>query len=120
LCEHYFGELFHPLTRQLLVAASSSDDFDSILNVFTPINDVTNLNSLYGGDGSEVGADGLTYPKFLELKSPYAIYNWEMGFHAHMEMGGALLNSQQFDTALDMLHCVFNPYAGSTDKTRVW
>lgn len=111
---------FHPLAHQLLAAASSSDDFKSILNVFTPINDATSLSSLYGGDGSEVGADGLTYPKFHELKSPYAVYNWEIGFHSPMEMAGALLNSQQFDSALNMLHCVFNPYADGTDMTRVW
>jgi hypothetical protein len=113
-------DFFHPYAHQLLAAASSSDDFKSILNVFTPINDTPSLNSLYGGDGSEVGASGLTYPKFNELKAPYALYDWEIGFHAPMEMADALLNSQQFDKALDMLHCVFDPYANGTDMTRVW
>ncbi|KAL6885786.1 hypothetical protein GGI43DRAFT_418859 [Trichoderma evansii] len=48
---------------------------------------------------------------FNELSQPYSLYNWELGFHAPMELAGNLLQSQHFDQALEMMHSVFDPYA---------
>jgi hypothetical protein len=112
-------DFFHLYAHQLLAAASISDDFQSILNVFDTITDTTHINSLYGGVRDEVGADGLEYPKFHKLKTLYALYDWEIGFYALLQLADALLNAQQFNKALDMMHTVFNPFVDVTNKKRI-
>ncbi|KAF3917641.1 hypothetical protein AA313_de0206829 [Arthrobotrys entomopaga] len=46
-----------------------------------------------------------------EMRSPYSIYNWELGIHAPMFLMDRLLKSQQFDLALKLGKCIFNPHA---------
>ncbi|KAK6533681.1 hypothetical protein TWF694_002613 [Orbilia ellipsospora] len=46
-----------------------------------------------------------------EMRSPYSIYNWELGIHAPMLLMDRLLKSQQFDLALKLGKCIFNPHA---------
>lgn len=61
--------------------------------------------------------------EFNELKTPYALYNWEAAFHAPMQLVEHLLSSQHFEQALKMCHYIFDPLADSTnDKTekRFW
>lgn len=111
---------YHPFSNKLLEAASQSTDFKSITSVFGAMTDTSIYASTYGGEGTEIGVDGIQYQKFNELQTPYALYNWEVGFHAPMELAETLLNSQQFDQALNMVHCVFNPYADGSTPTRVW
>src|SRR4051794_13273675 len=43
-----------------------------------------------------------------------------MLYSAPMQVADALLKSQQFDLALDLVHNVFNPYADGVDIKRVW
>lgn len=50
-------------------------------------------------------------PSYNELKLPYSLYNWEVCFHAPMQVVEHLLKSQQFDQALAMCHYIFNPLA---------
>jgi receptor-binding and translocation channel-forming TcA subunit of Tc toxin/ABC toxin-like protein/neuraminidase-like protein len=63
---------------------------------------------------------GAQKPQFHELKRPYSLYNWEVGFHAPMLLTDRLLKSQQFDQALKMCHYVFNPLASGLDDKRFW
>jgi hypothetical protein len=81
----------------------------------------TNLDvgAAFGFADTEQGADGKKYPTYNELAAPYALYNWEVGFHAPMELADALFQNQQLDDALNMCHYVFDPYANGT-KERVW
>ena len=77
--------------------------------------DTQQANDLrYGGyprDG------GLLYH---ELKTPYALYAWELGFHAPMLLAQRLLAARQFDDALDVMHHVLNPMAKGTAEDPVW
>ena len=61
---------------------------------------------LYGQNDVVVGAGN-----FHELVQPYSVYNWELGFHAPMTVADRLLQSQQFDAALNMCKHVFDPLA---------
>jgi hypothetical protein len=70
------------------------------------------------------GADTLSNPlaNCNELKHPYSLYNWEVGFHSPMQMANRLLKSQQFDQALKMCHYVFDPSAKAepNELKRFW
>ena len=71
-------------------------------------------DAAFGEDGSGI---------FNELKSPYALYNWEAAFHAPMLLVENLLNAQQFEQALKMCHFIFDPLADSKDdgtEKRFW
>ncbi len=52
------------------------------------------------------GLDGTDYH---ELRRPYALYNWEVGFHAPTLLADRLLKAQKFDEALAVLERVFDP-----------
>jgi len=52
------------------------------------------------------GLDGTSYH---ELRRPYALYNWEVGFHAPTLLADRLLKTQKFDEALAVLERVFDP-----------
>ncbi|KAF7513140.1 hypothetical protein GJ744_010536 [Endocarpon pusillum] len=114
---------FHPFTSRLLGAASKSiDKIDPILDVLNKPGslDVTIAEAAFGAGPGETGADGKSYPSYSELSRPYSNYNWELGFHAPMQIATNLLTSQQFDSALEMMHHVFNPYEDGPDLRRVW
>jgi hypothetical protein len=60
---------------------------------------------------------------YHELRRPYSLYNWELGFHAPMMLSEQLLNAQQFDLALEVAQIVFDPNKSSDssdDPSRVW
>jgi hypothetical protein len=111
---------FHPFTSKLLAAATKS--IDKIDPIFDALNnpDVKVAEAAFGVGPVEPSADGKSYPTYSELSRPYSNYNWEIGFHAPMQIAQGLLSSQQFDNALDMMHHVFNPYADGPDARRVW
>lgn len=114
---------FHPFTNKLLRAANKSqEDIGPILRVFKTLGARTSTISTgaFGLKSSEVASDGRTYPTYSELSQPYSNYNWELGFHAPMQMAQNLMTSQQFDSALEMIHHVFDPYADGPDAKRVW
>ena len=60
------------------------------------------------------GLDGVAYH---ELRRPYALYNWELGFHAPVLLADRLLKSQKFDEALAMLERVFDPKRAARDPS---
>ncbi|WP_328591813.1 neuraminidase-like domain-containing protein, partial [Candidatus Frankia alpina] len=96
---------YHPFAHELLGQLSSGklrDLYDFYLkNLDQPKRDLAFGRS----------ADGGTYH---ELRTPYAIYGWEMCFHAPMLLADRLVAAKQFDQALDVLHTVVNPFAKGT------
>jgi Tc toxin complex TcA C-terminal TcB-binding domain/Neuraminidase-like domain/Salmonella virulence plasmid 28.1kDa A protein len=107
---------YHPFSHTLLSIANATDDVDPLFTEYRAEYNVDQTD--FGLSGTET-VNGQTYPTFNELSKPYALYNWEVGYHAPMEIAGALLRNQSFDNALAVCQFVFNPYAG-TDKTKVW
>lgn len=67
----------------------------------------------YGGYSDE-------FVLYHELRTPCAIYAWEVGFHAPMLLAQRLLASKQFDDALDILQYIVNPAAKGTGEDPVW
>ncbi len=53
--------------------------------------------------------------------APYAVYNWELFFHAPMLVAKRLIQNQQFEEAQTWLHYIFNPTANDgSDSARYW
>lgn len=110
---------YHPFANQLLTNVNGFDNLDKLFGTFG--DQKGDIQSAAFGEGSTItSADGDQYYQYNELSKPYSIYNWEVGFHAPLELAEILLQSQQFDAALDICHYVFNPYASGSDAQRVW
>jgi len=106
-------QLYHPFAHELLTQLSMGD-LDGLFAYFA--NDVSDKGDAFGS-----APPGTTSPAlYHELKRTYSLYNWEAAFHAPMQLAGRLLQAQQFDTALGMIHRVLNPYAPGTDAKRFW
>ncbi len=102
----FYHSFIHDLLSQL-----TTGNLDDLFNYYLTVTDKIDA---YGG---YLGKDGSSYN---ELKSPYALYNWEAGFHAPMQLVDRLLKSQQFEQALKMCQYVFNPLAKGTNDKRYW
>lgn len=103
------GEIkfYHPHTKILLGLVTSG-----------------NLTELFGGKKIEVPLNHDNYGSGLhkiyhELKSPYALYNWELYFHAVSLIAKTLTNAQRFEEAMNFWHYVFNPIGVKNTKD-VW
>lgn len=99
-----------------LVSATATEDLAGLYKDFHAATTVS-LNTVGISYGATGAAPSLSYS---ELKSPYAIYNWEMGFHAPMALIDKMSSAQQFDDALDLFHLVFDPSSQDTDAQRFW
>ena len=53
--------------------------------------------------------------QFNELTEPYGVYNWELMFHAPMELVNQLRVAQHYDQALAVLHYIFDPRTRGSD-----
>jgi Tc toxin complex TcA C-terminal TcB-binding domain/Neuraminidase-like domain len=110
----------HTFSHQILSTINTSLDLNPVLETFRSISDLGGQIEAFGYAGHEPAADGQLHPTYNELVKPYSLYNWEIGFHAPMQLADALLQNQQFDAALAMCHYVFDPYADGLTKQRVW
>jgi hypothetical protein len=52
----------------------------------------------------------------FEPDAGYAIYNWELFFHAPFHIGESLSLNQQFENARDWYHFIFNPTSSTRPK----
>ena len=108
----------HDVSRLLMENITLSEDLSDI---FATLEGVPKY-MIY----SALGQEG---DKFHELASPYAIYNWELGFHIVCLLMERLLAAQQFELALQLSRQVFDPTRddvlhkdaapGSVDATQV-
>ncbi|KAJ2899081.1 hypothetical protein MKZ38_003437 [Zalerion maritima] len=103
------------MSRSAQATGNSTVDFFEYLGSFQQSGD---LQTMYGGSST---AAGETWT-FDELSQPFSLYNWELGLHAPMAVVDRLLKAQQFEEALNICHCVFNPMAGGKrgDMSRAW
>ena len=113
---------YHTFSHELLSRINTSETLDPVFDTYKAISNTDNvlLQSAFGLSGNELTTDGSYAPTFHELFSPYALYNWECGFHAPMQLADSLLQNQQFEAALAMCHFVFDPYADGNATNRVW
>lgn len=99
----------HAFSRELLGSLNHINGVDEMYAYYQgPTYD---KNDAFGSDAQVV---------YHELKRPYALYNWEIGFHAVMQLVDRQLKSQQFDQALKSLHYVLDPSAVGSDVRRFW
>ncbi|KAL8705429.1 MAG: hypothetical protein Q9201_001453 [Fulgogasparrea decipioides] len=105
----------HKHARQMLTAISQRGDTDAIFRVFEGTQSWPTKQNVYGQNESVQGAGN-----YNELVKPYSLYNWELGFHGPMAIVEQLLQTQQFELALNVCHYVFNPFAPGTEDRRFW
>jgi hypothetical protein len=105
---------YHPFTQQLL-GKLNTDNLNELYRYYQQ-----GLPPLAADDAFGVDVDGGGTKSFHELKRPYALYNWELGFHTPMALMAKLAAAQQFDSALEICHFVFDPAAKGTDARRFW
>jgi Tc toxin complex TcA C-terminal TcB-binding domain/Neuraminidase-like domain len=102
---------WHPFAHQLL-GRLSKETLDSYYDYFLDPANVIDWGSAYGATG--------TAAVYHELKSPYALYNWEPGLHILMLLGERLVTARQFDLALQIFHYALDPFATNTAEDPVW
>jgi hypothetical protein len=109
---------YHQLSSKLIVAAGRVSESAGILPIAEQFRHLSDsLVPPVFGRATPVADNKY---EFAELSKPYTEYNWELGFHAPMQVADALLKSQQYDQAMAMMHHVFDPYAEGIDVSRVW
>src|SRR6266496_2687863 len=96
----------------MLEIVERMDNLDDLFGYFSPGKmgdpkkyldtlDTTIQEDAYGGS--------YLTPVYNEFNRPYLLYNWELGFHALMVIADRLLQNQQFDLPLKMMHYIFHP-----------
>lgn len=103
----------HQFLHALISQASSASDLDQFFAYFQD----SSINR------AEAWGIHLWKPDanhYNEQQRAYALYNWEMAFHAPMLLAEKLLDTQQFDLALKMCHYVFDPFAKGSGVKRYW
>jgi hypothetical protein len=103
---------YHPFVHELL-GKLMTGNLDALFSYY--LNNVSDKADAFGADPKAI---------YHELNRSYSLYNWEVAFHAPMELVDRQLKAQQFDQALQMCQYVFNPMAKGTatdtEATRVW
>ena len=99
----------NPWSRSILGELTSTENLNDL---YSALQKVTGLDDFLGKDP--------TTGTYNEMCRPNAIYAWEVGFHIPMALVDNLLNTQQFDLALQVLSYVFDPLAQGTDPMRFW
>ncbi|KAH6949413.1 hypothetical protein BKA56DRAFT_289382, partial [Ilyonectria sp. MPI-CAGE-AT-0026] len=107
------SELFLALESQLLQKDLNPRALqDALKQYLFGVDQVSNLQviGLASAFGNPV-KPATPFGAYHELKTPYALYNWEMALHAPMLLVNKLLSIQKFDEALAVAKWVFDPFA---------
>jgi hypothetical protein len=96
-----------------LVGALAGGGVDGLYAFYTNLK--SGLDDVYGAT-----KPGDPKTSYHELALPYALYHWEIGFHAITLLVDRLLVAGQFDVALQTMHRVLNPFAAGTPADPVW
>jgi hypothetical protein len=108
-------KFYHPFVHTLLERLGNTDNLDPVFKYMSlPQDSETEWQKKQNHLPQDLFADAYgasqTESKaYNELTRPYALYNWEAGFHAPIAIADRLLQNQQFDLALKMMHYVFDP-----------
>lgn len=98
---------YHGFSHDLL-GTLAGRDLGSLFDYFLTLPDAA-LPDAFGG---YFDADGTK--TYNELKAPYALYNWEVGFHSPMLLIDRMLKAQQFEQALKMCQYILSPFAAGS------
>ncbi|KAL8800254.1 MAG: hypothetical protein Q9182_005310 [Xanthomendoza sp. 2 TL-2023] len=104
----------HKHTSEMLSAIAQRGQTDAIFRILEGLKSWLDVQDIYGQ---------VSYgrqPIYHELARTYSLYNWELGFHAPMAIVEQLLQTQQFELALNVCHYVFNPFAAGTEDRQFW
>jgi hypothetical protein len=104
------GDTYHfydPYSHQLLARSTTAPTVDGVYEFYRNIDDLDGLAAAFGNPETPA----TPYAAYHELKTPYALYNWEVGLHAPMLLVNKLLSIQKFDEALAVAKWVFDPLA---------
>jgi hypothetical protein len=108
------SNISHPFVHELLssVTTGGTDELYTYLR-----EKVVDTNSAFGAFLNDEAK-----PSYNELKAPYALYDWEVAFHAPMQVADRLVKAQHYEAALKMCHYVLNPFASGnpSDTKRFW
>lgn len=102
-----------------LLSKLNTDQIGNLFKYYLALYDIKDptkaeMADVYGAYDNDKGQ-----ASYHELKRPNSIYNWEVCFHAPMQLVEHLLKSQHFDQALAICHYVFNPLAKPTDGEEI-
>lgn len=86
-----FSYLF---TDQLLSSVNNYPNLDELFSTYRAQTASGAHVSTFGRNAQARGDDGKLYSKYNELSTPYVLYNWEVRFHAPMQLADSLLKSQ--------------------------
>ncbi|KAK5654044.1 hypothetical protein OQA88_7722 [Cercophora sp. LCS_1] len=97
----------------------------AVAPLFPPSNERTTFDGLPATTvlDQDLGIQDRRLPNlwYHELRTPNALYNWELCVHLPMLLATAFLAARQHDEALDAVRLVFDPTADtSTDAFQVW
>jgi len=102
---------FHQFAHRLLGTVDNSNSLTKLFDFYTNLPD-TQIPDSFGFDPST--------NSYNELKTPYAIYNWELTFHAPMALVYQFRVSKQYDQALATLQTIFDPLLQSSGGQAFW
>jgi hypothetical protein len=107
----YSTALSHPFVHKLMAAMNTSNNLSPVFDILAKLPS-QDLPAAFG-----YSADVM----YHELKTPYAIYNWEVGLHAPLAVIDKLVQQKHFDKALELCHlAVFNPMTNTNDVSKCW
>ncbi|KAI9779175.1 MAG: putative Insecticidal toxin complex protein TccB2 [Geoglossum umbratile] len=101
----------HQFVHELMSKVTAANSVDGIYAYFQTLTTADQKDNAFGQDDAAI---------YSELKRPYSLYNWEIGFHMPMALANSYLKTQQFDLALKMCNYVFDPFYKGTDEKRFW
>ncbi|KAL7937838.1 hypothetical protein V8C35DRAFT_293772 [Trichoderma chlorosporum] len=109
-------QLFNPLSDKLRAAITQDAGVDTIYQVMDQ-SSITTLNVTHEAQNMN-HAFGSTNQSIIctEDGAPYAIYNWEIGFHLVSLLMERLMGLQAFDLAIKYAHLVFDPTGADGPK----
>jgi peptidoglycan hydrolase-like protein with peptidoglycan-binding domain len=109
--KHVFYPFYHPYAKAF-ISKLTSEGLDALLSRSTQVSPSNSFyfNSYNPTSGVAV-ADTTTSSEIVdfELDGAYAIYNWELFFHAPLLIATQLSKNQRFEEAIRWFHYIFNP-----------
>lgn len=109
--KHVFYPFYHPFAKDF-ISKLTSEGLDALMSRSTQVSPTNSFyfNSYNPTNGVAV-ADTTASSEIVdfELDGAYAIYNWELFFHAPLLIATQLSKNQRFEEAIRWFHYIFNP-----------
>lgn len=109
--KHVFYPFYHPFAKTF-ISKLTSEGLDSLMSRSTQVSPTNSFyfnsyNPTYGVAVGDTTASSEIVD--FELDGAYAIYNWELFFHAPLLIATQLSKNQRFEEAIRWFHYIFNP-----------